>query len=117
MKKRSLVTLTAQEQQELRAMVAAGNAAARKLTRGRILLLADEADGGPAKSDLEIADALGCGRATVEQVRKQFVRPGPRRRSLFHSLNKFVGDLIQHWCTAVKKCDHHGRFQFRSVLE
>ena len=76
LKKRFLVTLTAQEQKELRSMVAAGKAAAWKLTRGRILLLADEADGGPAKSDPEITDALGCGRATVERVRKQFVEEG-----------------------------------------
>ena len=34
-------------------MVSAGKAAARKLTRSRILLLADEAEDGPAKSDPE----------------------------------------------------------------
>ena len=76
MKKRYLVTLTAEERQELESMVSAGKSAARKLTRSRILLLADQAEGGPAKSDPEIADALGCGRATVERVRKQFVEEG-----------------------------------------
>ena len=43
-------------------MVSKGKAAARKLVRARILLLADQADGGPAKADVEIVDALGCGR-------------------------------------------------------
>ena len=76
MKKRYLVTLTAEEREELTRMTSAGKAAARKLTRARILLLADEAEGAPAKSDPEIVDALGCGRATVERVRKQFVEQG-----------------------------------------
>lgn len=76
MEKRYRVTLTAEERQELRAMVSAGKAAARKQTRARVLLLADQAEGGPAKSDPEICESLGCGRATVERVRKQFVEEG-----------------------------------------
>jgi hypothetical protein len=70
------VTLTADERQELRALTSKGKAAARKLTRARILLLADQVDGGPAQSDPEIMTALRCGRATVERVRKQFVEDG-----------------------------------------
>lgn len=76
MEKRYRVTLTHAERQELRTMVTSGKAAARKLVRARVLLLADQADGGPAKSDPEIIDALGCGRATVERIRKQFVEDG-----------------------------------------
>lgn len=76
MEKRYRVTLTEAERQELRAMVKAGRAAARKLVRARVLLLADQAEGGPAKSDPEITDSLGCGRATVERIRKQFVEEG-----------------------------------------
>lgn len=76
MRKRYLVTLTDEERQDLRSLVSAGKAAARKLVRARILLLADQAEGGPAKSDPEITHALGCGRATVERVRKQFVEEG-----------------------------------------
>jgi transposase len=76
MEKRYRVTLTEAERQELQAMARAGKTAARKLVRARILLLADQAEGGPAKSDPEIVDALGCGRATVERVRKQFVEEG-----------------------------------------
>lgn len=70
------VTLTAEERQELGALVSKGKAAARKLTRARVLLLADQAEGGPAKRDPEIVAALGCGRATVERVRRQFVEDG-----------------------------------------
>ena len=76
MKKCYLVTLTVQEREQLQALVSKGKAAARKLVRARILLLADEAKGGPQKSDPEIVEALGCGRATVERVRKQFVEEG-----------------------------------------
>jgi hypothetical protein len=70
------VTLTAEECHELQALVSKGRCAARKLTRARILLLADQAQGGPAKQDPEIVGALGCGQATVERVRKQFVEEG-----------------------------------------
>ena len=70
------VTLTAEERENLRALVSKGKSAARKLTRARILLLADQAEEGPAEPDPEIVASLGCGRATVERVRKQFVEGG-----------------------------------------
>lgn len=76
MEKRFRVTLLEEERQELHSMVSAGKAAARKLVRARILLLADQADGGPAKLDPQIADALGCGRATISRTRQQFVEEG-----------------------------------------
>ena len=76
MRKFYRVTLTTEECQELQQLVSSGRSAARKLTRARILLLADEAEGGPAKQDPEIVDALGCGRASVERVRRQFVEEG-----------------------------------------
>lgn len=76
MEKRYRVTLLEEERQELQSMVSAGKAAARKLVRARILLLADQADGGPGKPDQEIADALGCGRATIGRTRQQFVEEG-----------------------------------------
>jgi transposase len=76
MEKRYRVTLLGEERQELRSMVSTGKAAARKLVRARILLLADQAEGGPAKPDPEIAEALGCGRATIGRTRKQFVEDG-----------------------------------------
>jgi hypothetical protein len=59
MEKRYRVTLLEEERQKLQSMVCAGKAAARKLVRARILLLADQAEGGPGKKDPEIADALG----------------------------------------------------------
>lgn len=76
MEKRYRVTLTEEERQDLQKMVSTGKAAAKKLVRARIVLLADQAGDGPGKSDPEICDALRCGRATVERVRKQFVEDG-----------------------------------------
>lgn len=76
MRKRYRVTLTSEEQTQLGQLISRGRTAARKLTRARILLLADESEGGPSQSDPAIAEALRCGRATVERVRKQFVEEG-----------------------------------------
>src|SRR4051812_8709128 len=76
MEKRYRVTLTVAERRDLQKMVSTGKAAARKLVRARILLLADQADNGPAKTDAEIVDALGCARATVERLRQAFVEEG-----------------------------------------
>jgi hypothetical protein len=76
MKKRYRVTLTDEERVGLEKMVSTGKAAAKKLVRARILLLANEAEGGSALADPEIVAALGCGRSTVERVRKQFLEDG-----------------------------------------
>ena len=56
--KRYLVELTPDERQELTKLVSAGKRAARTLTRARILLKADQAQGGPGWDDGRIADAL-----------------------------------------------------------
>jgi transposase len=88
MEKRYRVTLTEQERDGLEKLVSTGKSAAKKLVRARIMLLADQAPDGPAKSDPEIVESLGCGRVTVERVRKQFVedgldaalQPPPRKR-------------------------------------
>ncbi len=76
MEKRYRVTLTPEERENLQKLVSVGKGAARKLARARMLLLADQSENGPAKADPEIVAALGCGRATVERVRKLFVEEG-----------------------------------------
>jgi transposase len=74
--KKYLVTLTAQERDHLTALVSAGSRSALTITRARILLKADQADGGPAWEDARIAEALDCGLRTVERVRQRFVERG-----------------------------------------
>jgi transposase len=74
--KRYRVELTPDERQDLTKLVSAGKRSARTVTRARILLQADQADGGPAWDDGRIAEALGCGRRTVERVRQRLVEEG-----------------------------------------
>jgi transposase len=74
--KRYIVTLTAEERQDLHELIAAGKAAARKLAHARILLKADAAEGGPAWPDHRIAEALGVSVPTIERVRQRFVEHG-----------------------------------------
>jgi transposase len=74
--KRYLVELSPEERHELTMLVSAGKRSARTLTRARILLKADQAQGGPAWDDGRIAEGLGCGRRTVERVRQRLVEEG-----------------------------------------
>ena len=64
------------EQEELRALVSKGRAAAYKQTHARILLLSDENQSGEPMMDQEISRALKVGTATVERVRRRCVEEG-----------------------------------------
>ena len=74
--KKYVVTLTAEEREQLHELVSNDKAAAKKITHARILLKADAAPGGPGWQDQEIADALDVGTATVERLRRRFVEEG-----------------------------------------
>ena len=76
MDKKYHVTLTPEERDELERMISAGRAAARKLAHARILLNADEGEGGPGWSDDQIAQALDLGPSTVWRTRRRFVEEG-----------------------------------------
>src|SRR5947207_2946126 len=76
MLKRYRVTLTAEERAGLGQLISSGKAAARKLAHARVLLKADEADGGPGWGDGRIAEAVDVGPATVARVRERFVEDG-----------------------------------------
>ncbi len=76
MAKRYRVTLTQAEREELGRLLAKGKADVRRLKHAQILLNADESDGGLAWADGRIAEAVGCGTATVERVRRRFVEDG-----------------------------------------
>jgi transposase len=69
--KKYLVALTAEERDALLRLSPSGKAAARELTRARILLKADE-----GLSDEEIAEAIGTSVATIERTRQRFVGEG-----------------------------------------
>ena len=74
--KKYLVTLTTDEREQLSALIGVGKAAAKKLAHARILLKADQADGGPAWSDEAIAEAVEVSTDTVARVRQRFVEQG-----------------------------------------
>jgi transposase len=74
--KKYKVTLTDEGRKSLQSLIAAGKAAALKLTHARILLKADAAPGGPAWTDARIAEALDVDVTTVERVRERFVEQG-----------------------------------------
>jgi transposase len=97
--KKYKVTLTADERQALLDLLAAGKAAALKLTHARILLKADAADGGPAWTDDRIAEAVEVNVATVERVRQRFVEQG---------LEAALVRKKQDRPSRVRKLDGHG---------
>jgi transposase len=73
MAKKYRVTLTDDERSMLTTMISSGSAPARTLTHARILLKADQAEGGPAWTDEAIHDALDVGLSTIARVRERFV--------------------------------------------
>jgi transposase len=107
-KKKYLVDLTAEERATLEQLVRRGRGRARKLTRARILLQADE-----GLSDEEIVTALAVGTATVERTRQRFVeeslgaleehpRPGGKRKLT----DKQEAHLIAVACTPAPRGQH-----------
>src|SRR5271155_225392 len=74
--KKYRVTLTPEERHRLEALTTKGKAAARSITRARILLQADDAEHGPAWTDAQIRHALDVGLATIYRPRQAFVEEG-----------------------------------------
>ena len=74
MKKKYLVRLTGSERAALEGVVKRLAGSGQKVRRAQCLLKAD-AD-GPAWTDAEIADAYGCRRQTVENLRERFATAG-----------------------------------------
>jgi hypothetical protein len=72
--KRFIVRLSEEERDLLRAITKKLKGGSQKFRRASILLMAD-AD-GPNWKDSPIAEAYGCSRQTVENVRRRFVLSG-----------------------------------------
>lgn len=71
-----IVKLVASERTSLTKLTTSGKSAARRITRARILLLADEGSLGPSWIDKDVAEAVGVTSRTVENVRRKFVNEG-----------------------------------------
>jgi hypothetical protein len=76
MKKRYAVCLADAERNDLKQLIAAGQAPARKLMHARILLKADQSAQGPGETDETIADAVEVSQPTVFRVRRHYVERG-----------------------------------------
>ena len=77
-KKEYEVKLSQSERDHLKNLISSGTEKARKLTRARILLKADE-----GWTDKTISQALDVGMATVGRIRRKHVENG-----LDHALNR-----------------------------
>lgn len=87
------VTLTDEERAELTAIVNKGSGNARRMTRARMLLLADEKREDGGWKDADIAQALGVHQRTVERVREKCVEAGVGA-ALNHTRPKKTGKRV-----------------------
>ena len=71
-----IVRLTAEERTQLTELISTGRRAASVLARARILLKVDASEGGPAWSDLKVAEAVETSLSSVHRVRQAFVADG-----------------------------------------
>ena len=76
MKTKYTVCLTDAERARRRTLIGQGYAPARELAHARILLKADQGEGGPGGHDAAMAGALAVCTATVARVRRQYVTDG-----------------------------------------
>ena len=96
------VVLDAPQREDLLSLISSGTESARKLTRARILLKADESEQGPAYTDAQIQAAVETSISTIQRVRKTFVREGltsaltPKKRLKPSRLQKFDGEKEAH---------------------
>ena len=118
------VTLTDEEWQELSALVRKGKGEARRLTRARILLMADENQSEAAWKDADIAKALGVHVSTVERIRERCVEMGveaalnharPKRRRSKVLDGAAEAHLVQLACTQAP--DGQARWSLRLLAD
>ena len=74
--KRYVVRLSAEEREQLEALIRKGKSPAQRLLKARILLKADVSEAGDGWSDSRIMAALETSASMVYRVRKQLVEEG-----------------------------------------
>jgi hypothetical protein len=74
--KKYIVDLDAAERQRLNTLISKGKAPAKAILKARILLKADQSEGGPGWLDAEIVEALDTNLMMVMRVRETFVTKG-----------------------------------------
>jgi transposase len=116
-----VVTLTAEERQQLTDLSTKGTAAAATLTHARILLKADASPGGPDWTDAQIAEALDTSLATIHRVRETFVTEGldlalQRRRPTGRTFRKLDGAQEAHLIAVACSAPPAGRARWTLKL-
>ena len=122
--KRYPVHLEPEHRDTLRRLISTGKDSARKLTRARILLKADESQAGPAYADKDIKEALEVSLSTIERTRKTFALEGltaavsPKKRS-WVPRQKFDGDTEAHLIALVcsDPPEGHARWTLRLLAD
>jgi len=74
--KKFIVELDDQERTRLNGLIAKGKASAKAILKARILLKADQAEGGSGWLDPEIVEALDTNLSMVSRTRETFVTKG-----------------------------------------
>src|SRR5215470_3395158 len=74
--KKYVVRLSAEEREQLEALIRKGKSPAKRLLKARILLKADMSDAGGGWSDSQIIAALDTSESMVYRVRKQLAEEG-----------------------------------------
>jgi hypothetical protein len=74
--KKFIVELEAAERERLNTLISKGKAPAKTILKARILLKADQAEGGPGWLDAEIVEALDTNLSMVSRVREKLVTEG-----------------------------------------
>jgi hypothetical protein len=74
--KKYIVELDAGERERLNALVSKGKAPAKTILKARILLKADQGEGGPGWLDAEIVEALDTNLSMVMRTREKLVSEG-----------------------------------------
>ena len=123
--KRYPVLLDPEQRTSLIGLISSGRESARKLTRARILLKADESETGPAYADKQIREALEVSLSTIERTRKTFVLEGlsaaltPKQRSRGGRSPKFDGEREAHLIALVcsEPPEGHARWTLRLLAD
>lgn len=123
--KRYAVMLNPNQRDYLIHLTSSGTESARKLTRARILLKADEGELGPAYADKEIKEAVEVSIPTISRTRKTFALEGleaaliPKKRSKPSRPKKFDGEKEAHLIALAcsEAPEGHARWTLRLLAE
>jgi len=74
--KKYIVELNREERRHLKQLASTGKAAAFRIQRANVLLKVDQGPDGPGWEDEQVAEVFGCGKATVERLRRRCVELG-----------------------------------------